>query len=458
MLTPRAAASLPLHPLVFVPEGDDVTVGRRDVDVYAVLPADGAALLRRLSDGTPLEAAAAWYEQTYGESVDLGDFVESLRELGFLREDLDDTARPADTRPVRWQWLGRLVFSPVGWLAYAALLVVGVLAVVHDPALVPQPSHVFFTPYLTIVELTVMFGSLPLVLLHELGHVLAGRRLGLRTRVRLSQRLHYLVIETVMDGLVAVPRRQRWLPMLAGMLVDVAVMAALTLLAAYDKRDGHLSVIGGAALALCFATIPRIAWQFYFFLRTDIYQLLSTVLGTVDLHGASSAVLRSWWLRLRRGDTTASAPDELDRWHPRDRRAARWYAPLIVVGYSAVVVVTLLVVLPLAATVFGTLLGRLAHGEGSAAERWDAVLVLSFTLINVAVAGFLALRRRQKPRSPHASPPRHRRPRAVRVEPRHARPGPTRAAHRRPSSAAGAVHVGRRHSESPGAELAAGSA
>src|SRR5215813_14706271 len=75
--------------------------------------------------------------------------------------------------------------------------------------------------------------ALPILqLVHEGYHALAGRRLGLNSTLRIGHRFIYVVFETSLDGLVAVPRRQRYLPMLAGMLTDVVALAALILAAA----------------------------------------------------------------------------------------------------------------------------------------------------------------------------------------------------------------------------------
>ena len=131
-----------------------------------------------------------------------------------------------------------------------------------------------------------MFGQLPLSAIHELAHLLAGRRLGLASRIRLSNRFYFVVFETTLDGLVGVPRRQRYLPMLAGLGADVVAMASLTVAAALTHGEGG-SLVSGVCLALAFSTLPRIVWQFYLFLQTDIYFLAATVLGCIDLHGTS---------------------------------------------------------------------------------------------------------------------------------------------------------------------------
>ena len=88
--------SLHFHPLQFLAENDGVVVGRTDIDSYAVLPPDGAELIRRLSEGMPVDAASAWYEETFGDAVDIEDFLLALQQLEFICEEqsAETTAEP----------------------------------------------------------------------------------------------------------------------------------------------------------------------------------------------------------------------------------------------------------------------------------------------------------------------------------------------------------------------------
>src|SRR5256885_13240750 len=95
---------LEFHPLTFAEEPDGVTVGRSDIASYALLPSDGAELLRRLTGGMPVREAADWYRAEFGERIDMADFVDSLRELGFIRADREASA---SSRPVRLRALGK---------------------------------------------------------------------------------------------------------------------------------------------------------------------------------------------------------------------------------------------------------------------------------------------------------------------------------------------------------------
>ena len=51
-----AGPVLAFHQLSFAPEGDDVVVGRRDIDSYGVFPPDGAALGACTASVTSLHA------------------------------------------------------------------------------------------------------------------------------------------------------------------------------------------------------------------------------------------------------------------------------------------------------------------------------------------------------------------------------------------------------------------
>src|SRR3954471_13413087 len=149
---------LSFHPLTFVPDGEDVVIGRPDTDSYAVFPDSGAALLHRLRDGLSPAAGARWYEDTYGEEVDMADFLDTLRELDFVAGDgdaVDAVVDVAGERPasVSWRWLGRAAFSFPAWIGYLALVTACGVALARVPALRPSPHQVFFTRSLLVIQL-----------------------------------------------------------------------------------------------------------------------------------------------------------------------------------------------------------------------------------------------------------------------------------------------------------------
>ncbi|KQV21658.1 MULTISPECIES: hypothetical protein [unclassified Kitasatospora] len=383
-----------LHPLVYLDEGEEVTVGRVDTDSYAVLPADGAELVRLLADGlTPREAARA-YERAHGESVDIADLLAGLDELGFVRTG-DEPPPP----PVRWQRLGRALFSPPAWACYLLVIAVWIAETVRVPELAPHPANVFFSPYFSVVALVLFVCQFPLILVHEAFHALAGRRLGLPSRLSFGHRLIYIVLETSLDGLVTVPRRKRYLPILAGVLADTVLTAALTLTAEATRLPGGaLSGFGRLCLALAYATLLRIAWQAFLYLRTDLYVLLSTVLGCRDLHTTAMGVLRNT-VRRRRGRPLL---DE-SAWHAVDRRAARWYSWLIVGGYAFSLTVFALGVLPAGARFVTGALDRFG-GHAPLGPFIDSTVFFALAVLQLGAVAVMVRRNRRRRKSDSEGP------------------------------------------------------
>ncbi|MFJ5228758.1 hypothetical protein ACIQBJ_02550 [Kitasatospora sp. NPDC088391] len=381
---------LTLRRLVYLPEADEVTIGSPETDTYAVFPADGAELVRMLAEGLTPREAAARYQDAHGESVDIADLVDVLVDLELVRPTGESEAA-GQSAPVRWQRLGRLVFSPPALVGYALLTALAAAEMIRVPALVPRVDNLFFSSSYTLVVLMLFVGQVPLLALHEAFHALAGRRLGLRSRLSVGRRLVYLVLETSLDGLVGVPRRKRYLPIMAGMLADTLVIAVLTLVA--DATRSGSALVAELCLAMAYATVLRLAWQGFFYLRTDLYVLLSTVLGCVDLHAAATDVLRN---ALRRA--TGRSPLDLSAHHPVDRRTARWYAWLMLAGYAFTLTMFAGVVVPTAYRMLHDMWLRLT-GQASLAGRLDSLALMLLSLAQTAAVLVLAARERRAART-----------------------------------------------------------
>jgi hypothetical protein len=375
--------------LSFVSNGLDVTVGRPDIGSYAVLPHDGAELLRHLAEGMPARQAAEWYKVTFDEPVDLDDFIESMDELGFVRSA--GTAIILAAAP-RFQRLGKALFSRPAWIGY--LLLAGAclyLLVVHSD-LRPRPSMIYFTDSLVSVQLLVLFGQTPLAFLHESFHVLAIRRLGLPSKLSISNRLTYVVFETQSSGLLSVPRNRRYLPFFAGMLLDFEAFFILDLVASANRvPNGSFTLIGRICLALSFTVLTRIGWQFLLYLKTDLYYVLATTLNCQDLHDASTAIFLN---RIRRAlRRTAHLVDE-DQWTERDRRVGTWYGGFLMVGYTVAFGMILFVFVPITLIY----LERSASGllsDPSGGRFWNSVFSVAIIAFNVALPIILARRKRR---------------------------------------------------------------
>ena len=154
---------LRFHPLAFLEDGGEVVVGRSDIDSYGVFPADGAALVRELAAGRAPADAADWYAETYGERIDMADFVATLHELQLVRSEQrargrdyrtafagsGSAARCSPRRPGRCT---PCCSPPPCWCARSTA------------RMVPRTDNVFFTGSLVIVAVAVFAGQLALTL------------------------------------------------------------------------------------------------------------------------------------------------------------------------------------------------------------------------------------------------------------------------------------------------------
>lgn len=320
---------LRLHPLTRTTQGDRVVVGRTGTGRFVAVPAVGARALELLATGLTVEDVARRVTPPDApDPVDVLTFARGLVRLGFVAAvDGARTGDPAADNPrgrgivVAPRPHARWLFSR-GAAAVAGLCALAAVAMlVAVPDVRPHALDVFFlgTPARSLAVLTVL--TYLLAGLHELAHVLAAAALGVPARLRVTRRLYLLTFETDLTGLWALPPRRRVGPLLAGMAFDAVVLAVLLALrVAGVGPDGLL-----AALAL--VQTAAIVTQFFVFLRSDVYAVMTALLGCTHLQRTTRLLLRRAVRRL-----TAEQEATLAASPARDLAVARWYRYVHVVG------------------------------------------------------------------------------------------------------------------------------
>lgn len=280
---------------------DDYVIGNGET--FVNVPGVAAAVIAALDGTRTAEEARARVLAEHGVDVDVAEFVTGLEGAGLLsrprpRPNLWDRIRPGH---VAW------LFSRPAHAALVLLTAAAMAAAVAEPRVLPGLSSLVWSDSLTF---TVAFavGSWILVLVHELGHIAAARSLGVRAELSLGTRLQFLVVQTRITGIWGVPRRARYRAHLAGMRADWFVVCAGTcVLYAADLPLVRLAVL------IC---LSQIAWQFLFFMRTDVYYAFANAAGDKNLMADAQAYLRA---ALARRPVPA-------------RRSVRVYAWFLVVG------------------------------------------------------------------------------------------------------------------------------
>jgi hypothetical protein len=375
---------LSLRELSVVPEGEEFVVGDAVTGVYVLLPKLGVRALGLLSSGCTV--GEAW--RALDGDVDVADFAESLIELGFAAVRDGDDGSDGVPSPVGLpapRWL-RGLFSRPAWIVYGACALGSVVALAVRPGLFPHASDMFFldTPARSLAALTAI--TYVLAAAHELSHWLAARAVGVRSRITLARRLYFLVLEIDLTGLWGLPRRRRYSALLAGMAFDAVVL--LPLLTA--RLGGELGWwrLGDRAdrtlAALAFVEVTAIMAQFWIFVRTDVYAVLITATGCVNLFHVNQLMLRR---ALRRA--TPDQQEELARAHPRDVAVARWFRWVYAAGLAAATGFFVAYFVPATARLVAWTVRSVAHAGAGSERFWEALvfgtLILSPTALTAAV-------------------------------------------------------------------------
>jgi hypothetical protein len=378
-----------MYPLSFVDEGGQVVIGRPEIDSFAVFPPPAAAVLRHLERGESLAQVSAWYQAEYGEPADLADFVATLRELDFIRPGAAGTEPTMTERPVRWRRLGAATFCPAALAFYAAAVGAAIYLMAAVPVLRPGPSKVFFSRSIIAVLAVTFTAQLAGIAWHEGFHVLAGRRLGLPSKLSISSRLYYIVFQTTLVGLMGVPGRRRILPFCAGLIADALYVSVLIGLAEAGREAGWAPWLGRTAVGLAYLTMLRMLWQFMLFMETDMCHVLASALRCPDLHGMTRQYLRNRYASLR--GRRELAGDE-SGWSARDMAIARRYAPFVLAGSGLLLVSGAIGTIP----VLAGLLVRVYHGLLSRSFAspwfWDSTVAGLAVVAQFAVVAWLRIR------------------------------------------------------------------
>lgn len=371
-------------------EGDEAIIGRAETGVFLAVPSAALEVLDALAAGKTVgEAQDLFYEQ-HGETPDLEDLLEILNAKGFLRNDasLPSSSVPSPL-PIKQRRshfssisaeMARMVFSRGMAIAVVPLLIVAVVLVLRDPGLLPDRFALFFKDDRTLKTLGVALFGYSSLFLHEMGHLVAARARGVGATLGIGHRLWFLVAETDLTGLWSLPRKERYLPLLAGTLVDLVSMSMLVVVLALN-REQRLT-LGSWSLqilnALFFVYFLRVVWQFYLFVRTDFYYVITTALGCKNLLGDTEAFLRNLLARLlRRG--LRQDQSHLPRW---ERRYIHAYAVIWVLGRALSFSILIFVSIPVTLRYLASIGPTLRAGYSASPHAFvDSIgwLMLSFS-------------------------------------------------------------------------------
>lgn len=272
-------------------------------EYYEMTPA-AADAIEAIQAGTSLSEIEDELKQRYpDEEIDLPEFVADLVELDLVMEIDDHVLQHVDAEEVEMELvttasldrsfankLGRWLYRSPLILIYAAGVLCSTWLLITQPDLRPTISSMAQTDSLTINVIIWAGLSLSLLALHEFNHFLAARSYQVPARFGYGHRFYFLVMETQLTEIWRLQPRQRLIPYLAGMMND-SVMLALSMLLRYAYPDMHERLYAILSLATFYLCIG-IVFQFLVFMKTDLYYVVETLSGHLNLQERTTEWLK----------------------------------------------------------------------------------------------------------------------------------------------------------------------
>lgn len=371
-----------LRELAIRPEHGEYIVGDPVTGRFVALPGIGVRVLEALRSGETIAQVTA-STATADTELDVLDFVNAMLAAGFVkaidgepvggRDEGPDPAPPLNRAAAR---LGRVVFSQHALTACALLLGLALVAMMLRPAVRPSFQDAFVDEHPAVSFALIFALSLTSGMAHELCHWWAARSFGVPARITFARRLYLPVMQTDVSGLWSVSPRQRYPVFLAGMAFDsVVLVTALSLRLAWStgmiNADPLLLRICGALVLL---KLIGLSFQCLVFLRTDLYAVMITRLGTRNL-------TRTTRLLIKKTIGIASAADhtELAAAHPRDLAVSRWYSLCYLAGMIWAAWYVKFWLYPVITIVLTWVVSTLEHAPPSSPD-WCQAVAISLTL------------------------------------------------------------------------------
>ncbi|WBQ03676.1 PqqD family protein [Kribbella sp. CA-293567] len=398
------------HLLVRKEDEDEFVLGNPETARFVVVPEAGARLIELLSAGHTVAEVADLMEQELGEPVDVVDFVEMLVEAGLLDEREAAGQTPAEGaegaaepgRKVKYwavskipPWVVKPLFGKAAWTFYVGCLVATLVMFAADRSLLPSYEDAFVLTDIVLSLLITNVVVLGLAIVHEIWHAFAGAAAGVRSQLRLERRGIFLVLETDLTGLWALPPAKRYSPFLAGMAFDSFILfAAVAPRFAYSRGwlDLNPNVVRFLAM-LVLSQVGKLAFQTMAYLRTDMYLVMATATGCKNLHQVTRLGLKR---RIRK--LTPQEQTILRDADAKDLQVARWYRLLYLAGIVWMGWFALNFLLPAVKVTLGWAGGVVIGAPIFSLYWWEGVLLVVLALLSLTAPLFIVLRNRLRAR------------------------------------------------------------
>jgi radical SAM protein with 4Fe4S-binding SPASM domain len=411
-----------LFPLVITRQEEGYIVGREEIGTYAQFPEVGVETIRALQRTPSVTKVQNALQDRFGEEFDVQEFVRKIAKGGFvssINDQLIETPREEKVRSIFNNVSQRSVkwmFSKPASAFYLVFIALGLSIMLFNPRYFPRYSDFFVSQRYTIIGVVGFLVAFLLMFKHELAHLFAARAYGVNSRIRLNNRLMYIVMETDLSNLWLAPKKKRMTAYIAGTRSDLMTISLFVILL-YLKDTGGFEYLADTTgisgfLSLgsyiessifyrfvklvIFLSALMVVFQFMFYMRTDVYYMVAHGLDCKNLYEDARRLLKNGFRRIG-GRKIISLEGSISS---REMRIIKCYAFLHFVGVALVILLFLYFFLPITIVMYigatTTLFSAMSSGSMASWVFLDSLLFISFHLIYFVLLGYFALRKVRK--------------------------------------------------------------
>ncbi|WP_316570065.1 hypothetical protein [Neobacillus sp. YIM B06451] len=314
------------------------------------------------------------------EEIDMIDFANQLIELGLVskvdgvevhtkkekREELGFTWIPS--------WVGKMVFNRGSYIFYGLLFLINILYFIGKPDLFPNYKDYFVFSWMSLNVLLWIAIGMTLLLIHELGHILAMRSNDLPTRLSIGHRLMFLALETDMEGAWKLSPGKRNVLYLGGLCFDMAILA-IALSVQYFYQTAPVLLLSIMKIVVIDIFI-RFIFQCGVYMKTDFYFVLENSTGSYNLMENAHHYIKSFFKKEERkaGETV----------YEEEKRTIKWYSVIYFLGVILTILVFAFYSIPQIITTISHSIDRLGNPIFSK-PFFDGAIVLIQTLTGLSL-------------------------------------------------------------------------
>jgi putative peptide zinc metalloprotease protein len=368
---------------------EEILIGRPDIGKFIVLPNLGADIIRWLGEGETIRQIEQRLpmDGAYSESVEVHEFVQTLMiDYAFIFRVDGIIVNEKNINRGHFSWVpvqaAQHLFGRPAIFLYGLIGVIAALIVTGHPSYLPGYQDVFLSKSLSVSLLFTTAITWALLFLHEFAHLLAARTLGVICRIGTGHRMIFPVAETDMTGIVLIPHARRYRAYMAGMLWDI-VFFSLTIELQWLLERHAISLSTGTVDVIrmvSFNLLNLLIFQFMFFMKTDIYYVVTTFIRCENLLEHTLLYLKSKFRKL-----SSHEQEEWEAVSGREKQLIRWYSGFYLLGSVLIAAWFASVLAPLMAIFISRWFEAVTEGPLISWHSLDCLSLLSVLLLPLGI-------------------------------------------------------------------------